>query len=212
MTDSLNPKNVNQGIEQIDSTIIKILIPVSLLVALYFVLNSINNTGVKGVLFIDYFETRKLDVVFSFIFMYIMIVFVALTIIFAYNQHYINDGKCDPLMFYLGSKRACRRTQYDNFENQDETILDKLGFLGEIVKTPFFLTYSVYLAILSTIRNFIEYTILNWNASIDYYIKTQTIVYNKINNILIDPILIKITDPLFKVFQYILDNTVSKVV
>ena len=60
----------------IDSTIIKISIPLVLLLALYLVIRNINNTYTSGTLFIDYFKIRKLDVVFSFIFVYMMDMFI----------------------------------------------------------------------------------------------------------------------------------------
>jgi len=191
----------------IDSTILKLCIPILLLVVLYLIIRNINKTYTSGTLFIDYFKIRKLDIIFSFIFIYIMSVFLALTIIFSYNQLYINDKTCNPLMLYLGSERACLRTNFENFENfENETILEKIAFLFEFIKYPFLKLYSMTLAIIIYIYQIILsiYSIVVFYAN-SFFVK-QDEMCDKIKTVFIEPLLIRITDPVIKVIQTTIDN------
>lgn len=193
----------------IDSSLIQLLIPIILLYILYLIIQSIKSTHISGILLIDYFKIRQLDIIFAFIFIYIMFVFLSVTIIFAYNQLYIKQKKCDPLMLYLGSKRACSRTDFENFENKDEPLTEKITFLGnilsDIIKTPFTKLYSIYLAILLTCIDSFRYIWLTINRGVSEYFIKQDEIYNKVRTIFIEPLLLKVTDPLFKTVYYFFD-------
>ena len=69
---------------------LKLLIPYTLIFILYLVIRNINKTHSNGILFIDYFSIRQLDVIFALIFGFIMIVFLVFSIIFAYKQYFDN--------------------------------------------------------------------------------------------------------------------------
>ena len=136
-----------------------------------------------------------------------MVLFVALTILFSYNQIYLNKKTCNPLMLYLGSKRACIRTNFENFKNNDidsvESFTDKIDFIGNIVKNPFIEMRSVYLAIMHFVYNTYISIQLQMNQFIQSWISDQDKIIEKIY-ILITPFLIKATNPIYKSIRHIL--------
>ena len=143
-----------------------------------------------------------------------MLAFLALTIIFSYNQLYINNQTCNPLMLYLGSERACKRTNFENFENEsgleNETILEKFAFLFEIVKSPFLNLYSITLAILKSMYKIIIYIHLQFVVYMTYFFIKQDETCDKIKSVFIEPLLIRVTDPLFKIIQMGLNKNTNK--
>ena len=185
---------------------LKLLIPYTLIFILYLVIRNINKTHSNGILFIDYFSIRQLDVIFALIFGFIMIVFLVFSIIFAYKQYFDNTGSCHPLLVYLGNTKSCMRNINENFDNQNESFIDKLVFLSKIVKTPFDQIYLGYLAIISILINTITYIKTSFNSVLTLFFKKQTEMSDKVRTIFVEPLMIKITDPLFKIIQLLFDS------
>ena len=191
-------------------TAIKILLPYSLLTILYLVIQNINNTHTSGILFIDYFSIRQWDVILAFILGYIMLMFLIFTIIFAYNAIYDHTKTCHPLMFYLGNKKTCIRTNFDGFENKDELFIDKIRFLWEIIKMPFIQIYLGYLAIIHFIIKTVTYIKTKSNTALMYYFTKQNETADKVKTIFVEPLMIQFTDPLFKILQRVFDSISNK--
>ena len=200
------------SVAEIDTTIIKILIPTTLLFTLLYQLWQIQHlTDTNNILFIDYFQIRSLEISFAFIIIYTMVLFLALTILFSYNQIYLNKKTCNPLMLYLGSKRACNQSKFENFENNTsepgksvETFTDKMDFLGNIVKYPFIEMHTAYLAIIHFIYNTSIAIQLQMNQFIQSWISGQDKIMEKIYITLITPFIIKTTNPIYKSIRHIL--------
>ena len=189
-----------------DLTFITFGLPIILVIVLYLIIRQIQNTHSSGKMLIDYFKIRQLDVIFAFIFIYIMFVFLAMTIIFAYNQLYIKEEKCDPLMFYLGSTRACKRTRFENFENADESIMDKFQYLGSMVSWPFIKLYLFHLAIIQYSIDSFAFSITKMSTLVNVFFIKQTEICDKVRIVFVEPLLIRFTDPLFKLIQSGLDQ------
>lgn len=196
------------SIASIDSNLLKILFPTILLLILILIIvnsKSISNNG--NIIFIDYFNIRTLDISFALIILYIMAVFLVVSILFSYNQLYIKNNTCNPIMAYLGSKQACIRSNYENFENinsSNETMMDKFTFIGNMIKLPFIQIYSWYLAIIAFILKSTTASYLQIMQFIETWSMNQDAVLYKIKCILIDPILIKLGDPINKSIRHIL--------
>ena len=62
----------------------------------------------------------------------------------------------------------------ENFDNQNESFIDKLVFLSKIVKTPFDQIYLGYLAIISILINTITYIKTSFNSVLTLFFKKQT--------------------------------------
>lgn len=196
-------------IVEIDTTILKVLIPAILLFTLLYQIWQIQKLKfAENILFIDYFQIRSLEISFAFIIIYTMVVFLALTILFSYNQLYINKKTCNPLMLYLGSKRACIRQDFENFENNNtnsvESFTDKLDFLGNIGKSPFVKMHSAYLAIIRFIYNMITTIQTRVDQFLQFWIYEQDKIIEKVYITLITPFFIKVTNPIYKSIRHIL--------
>jgi len=136
-----------------------------------------------------------------------MAVFLVVSILFSYNQLYIKNNTCNPIMAYLGSTQACIRSNYENFENinsSNETMTDKFIFIGNIIKLPFIQIYSWYLAIIAFILKSMNVSYLQIMQFIETWSMNQDAILYKIKCILIDPILIKLSDPINKSIRHIL--------
>jgi hypothetical protein len=196
------------SIASIDSTLLKILFPtILLLILILIIINSKSISSNGNIIFIDYFNIRTLDISFALIILYIMAVFLVVSILFSYNQLYIKNNTCSPIMEYLGSKKACIRTKYENFENinsSNETMMDKFTFIGNMIKIPFIQIYSWHLAIIAFILKSLTASYLQIMQFIETWSMNQDAILYKIKCILIDPILIKLSDPINKSIRHIL--------
>ena len=199
-----------------ETSMISLLIPYMLLVILYLVIDNISKIEPSGILFIDYFSIRQLDVTFACIFGFIMILFLLFTIIFAYNDVYAHANICHPLMIYFGERNSqtCMRmpADFENFENrnQAETFIDKFQFLSEIVKRPFIQIYLGYLAIMRFLINTIVYIKTSVDSGLTQFFTKQTEIADKLRTIFVEPLMIQVTDPLFKIIQLLFDRISNK--
>lgn len=184
---------------QIDSTIFKLFIPVTLLFTLFLIIRSIQNTKTNGIIFMDYFKLKKLEVILAMILMYMMLFFLAMTIIFTYSK--INRKKaytknnCDPLVLYLGDVQNCNMVpQLESFGNnfhESRTFMEKIT---DVIRYP----QKIYLAIVEPIQKTYETISLKYNKYMDFYLDKHNYINQKITNGIIDPMLVKIANPIQK--------------
>jgi hypothetical protein len=193
---------------------LKLLIPYTLIVGLGIILNIIQNTSATGnVFFLDYFRMKKLEVILAFIFAYAMAVFIIISIIFSYNSVYTNPGsknyKCDPFLYYLGSQAGCIRAEpMDNMSpanEVEETVLEKLVYIANMLIYPISASYMGYNRLNRRIGEFRHSTQEAMESTASHYLEKQGAAYNTWRQVFVDPILLRVTDPLYKKIQAVID-------
>jgi len=198
---------------------INLFLLLSLFAVLFFVFSTLKyvdktvNVMEGDIIFIDYFTMRRLDIILAIIFIYIMMVYTVLTIIFSQNSIYSytrsNTFQCDPLLYYLGSRKGCMRApaHQEGMKNEkDDTFLEKMIHIYSVLTFPIFKIYQFCVQIIVIIKEFRDNLERSMKSCIIFYLDKQHELFTKWHEIFIQPITLRINDTLYKEIQTVFDR------